>query len=109
MVSQVVEMALIVEVPKAMTSGSLHHLGEGRRHKRQCLRHPRGWGAGGLAQTSLLEVCDAPKGHLEERRSGLASMPGRSLREIAGSKNHLLKIKRIAQIGERAGHRDRFS
>jgi hypothetical protein len=37
----------------------------------------------GLAQTSLFEVCDAPKGHFKERGSALASMPDTSLREIA--------------------------
>jgi hypothetical protein len=41
---------------------------------------------GRLAQTSLLKVCDAPKGHLKERRNAAAPMPDKSLREIAGSK-----------------------
>jgi hypothetical protein len=38
--SQLVEMVLVVQV-QPMPSGSLRHLAEGRRHKRQCLRHPR--------------------------------------------------------------------
>ena len=42
---------------------------------------------GGLAQTSLFEVCDAPKGHFKERRSALASMPDKSLQEIADPTN----------------------
>jgi hypothetical protein len=40
-----------------------------------------------LPQTSPFEVCDAPKGHLKERRSALASMPDRSAREIADPTN----------------------
>ena len=44
-----------------------------------------------LAQTSLFEVCDAPKGHFEERRSGPASTPHRSLREIADPRNRGLR------------------
>jgi AbrB family looped-hinge helix DNA binding protein len=30
-----------VEEGQALPGGSLHHLAEGRRHKGQCLRHPR--------------------------------------------------------------------
>jgi hypothetical protein len=40
-----------------------------------------------LAQTSLFVVCDAPKGHFKERRSALASLSDRSLRESADPKN----------------------
>jgi hypothetical protein len=38
---------------------------------------------GGQAQTSLFEVCDAPKRHFKEGRSALASMPDRSLWDVA--------------------------
>jgi hypothetical protein len=54
-------------------------------------------------------VCDFPKGPVGDRGNGFTALPKVPLRGIAGSKNHLLKIKGIAQIGERAGHRDRFS
>ena len=57
---------------------------ERRQKSKKGARHvrPLGW----LAQTSWFEVCDAPQGHFKKRRSALASIPDRSLREIADPK-----------------------
>ena len=38
---QVVEMILTVEMLQTWHGDSLYHLAEGRRHQKQCLRHPR--------------------------------------------------------------------
>ena len=38
---QLVEMILTVEMLQTWHGDSLYHLAEGRRHQRQCLRHPR--------------------------------------------------------------------
>ena len=59
---QVVEMILTVEMLQAWHGDSLYHLAEGRRHKKQCLRHPavgvvgcfRAKAAGGFGLTFLL-------------------------------------------------------
>jgi predicted nucleic acid-binding protein len=46
---------------------------------------------GGLAQTSVFEVCDAPEGQSKVRRSAPGSLPDRSLREIADSTERSLR------------------
>ena len=38
---QLVEMILTVEMLQRWHGDNLYHLAEGRRHQRQCLRHPR--------------------------------------------------------------------
>jgi hypothetical protein len=49
---------------------------------------------GRLAQTSLFEVCDAPKGHFKESRNMAAPMLDKSLREIADSTERSLRQPR---------------
>ena len=51
----------------------------------------RGRASGCLAQTSALEVSDAPEGQAEVRRSAPGPLPDRSLREIADSTERSLR------------------
>jgi hypothetical protein len=65
--------------------------GRSQTLKDKRLRQPavgtlRLFGLGGLARTSLFEVCDAPEGHFEEGHSARTSLPHGSLREIADVK-----------------------
>jgi hypothetical protein len=54
----------------------------------------------GLAQTSPCEVCDAPQGHPRERHGAIASIPHRSLREIADAKSQASAPARLPPLAE---------
>jgi hypothetical protein len=55
-----VEMVLAVEMPQTWHGDSLDHLAEGRRHKKQCLRHPC------LPEASPRQTCPGMGGRVHQ-------------------------------------------
>ena len=78
----IVDRARMPPDPRARIC-SLHHTAEKTRTTKAVVRATC---FGGVAQTSLFEICDAPKGHFKERRSAVSSMPDKSLRETGPQK-----------------------